>query len=251
MKTAAISPDGKWIVYVIGETTAFVGAQPKESLWLRQLAGTAVQIAEPAEINYGSPTFSRDGDFIYIVRSGGKDFLSYDLYKIPVLGGTAKKLIADIESRVTLSPDGRRVAFVRRSSATNETAVVMANEDGSDEKKLALHKGINEFESAAWSPNGETIAASVDNSESGHYYMNLVEIPVRDGLERPISDHRWARIWNFVWASGGRGLIVCGQARGSGPLQMEYVSYKNGGVRRITNDPNFYMGVSVALIPAP
>ena len=247
VKTAAISPDGKWIVYVIGETTAFVGAQPKESLWLRQLAGTAVQIAEPAEINYGSPTFSRDGDFIYIVRSGGKDSLSYDLYKIPVLGGTAKKLIADIESRVTLSPDGRRVAFVRRSSATNETAVVMANEDGSDEKKLALHKGIIEFESAAWSPNGETIAASVYNSESGHDYMNLVEIPVRGGLERPISDHRWARIWNFVWASGGRGLIVCGQARGSGPLQMEYVSYKNGGVRRITNDPNFYMGVSVAL----
>jgi eukaryotic-like serine/threonine-protein kinase len=247
VKTAAISPDGKWIVYVIGSTIGFAGVQPKESLWVRQLAGTAVQIAEPAEIQYGSPTFSRDGDFIYIVRSRGKDAVSYDLYKIPVLGGTAKKLIADVDRPATLSPDGRRVAFVRRSSATNETAVVMANEDGSDEKKLAVHKGLSEFESVAWSPNGETIAASVYNSESGHDYMNLVEIPVRGGLERPISDHRWARIWNFDWGSGGRGLIVCAQDRQAGLMQMEYVSYKNGGVRRITNDPNFYLGVSVAL----
>jgi eukaryotic-like serine/threonine-protein kinase len=247
VKTAAISPDGKWVVYVIGETLAFVGAQPKESLWVRQLAGTAVQIAEPAEIHYRGPTFSHDGDFIYVVRSQGKDALSYDLYKIPVLGGTAKKLIADVDGRVTFSPDGKRVAFVRRSNAINETAVVMANEDGSEETKLALHKGLNEFESVAWSPNGETIAASVYNSESGHDYMNLVEIPARGGLERPISDHRWARIWNFDWAPGGGGLIVCAQDRMAGPMQMEYVSYKNGAARRITNDPNFYLGVSAAL----
>jgi Tol biopolymer transport system component len=141
MKTAAISPDGKWIVYVIGEPMAFVGAQPKESLWVRQSAGTAVQIAEPGEIQYQSATFSRDGDFLYILRSVGRDAPSYDLYKIPVLGGTAKKLIADLDSRVTLSPDGRRVAFVRRSSATNETTVVMANEDGGEERKLAVDKG--------------------------------------------------------------------------------------------------------------
>jgi hypothetical protein len=99
----------------------------------------------------------------------------------------------------------------------------------------------------AWSPNGETIAASVADSESGHDYENLVEIPARGGLERPISDHRWTVIVNFEWASGGRGPIVCGQDRGNGPMQMEYVSYKNGGVRRITNDPNFYLRVSVAL----
>jgi Tol biopolymer transport system component/predicted Ser/Thr protein kinase len=247
VKTAAISPDGKWVVYLIGESDAFLGAQPKESIWVRQLAGIAVQIAEPAEMKYGSPTFSPDGDFIYIARSAGKDALSYDLYKIPVLGGAAKKLIADVHGTVALSPDGKRLAFVRRSKASNETAVVMANEDGSDEKRLALHKGLNEFESVAWSPNGETIAASVANSESGHPYANVVEIPVRGGLERPISDHRWATIWNVDWVSGGRGLIVCAQDRMAGPMQMEYVSYKNGGVRKITNDPSFYMGVSAAL----
>lgn len=241
----AISPDGKWVAYVVGEILAFIGAQPKESLWVRQLSGTAVQIAEPGEVDYISPTFSRDGDFIYILRSGGKDAPSYDLYKIPVLGGTAKKLIAHVDNAVTLSPDGRRVAFVRRINAS-ETAVVIANEDGSDERNLALRKDPNGFLSVAWSPNGGTIAASIYNSESGHDYANLVQIPVRGGLERPISDHRWAFIANFQWMPDGRGLIVSAQAHGGGPLQMEYVSYKNGWVRRITNDPNFYFGVSLA-----
>ncbi|HXW56492.1 MAG TPA: protein kinase [Candidatus Cybelea sp.] len=245
VKTAAISPDGKWIVYVIGEVRGFVGVQPKESLWVRQLAGTAVQIAEPSEISYAAPTFSRDGDFIYI-ESRGKDALAYDLYKIPVLGGTPKKLITEIDSRVTLSPDGKRLAFRRRFSATNETAVMMANEDGSNQKKLASEKGPNEFGSVAWSPNGETIAAIVNHFESGQRYSNLVEIPVRGGLERPIGDHRWFFLFNFGWAADGRGLIVCA-GKGSGPSQMEYVSYSNGGVRRITNDPNLYLGVSVAV----
>jgi eukaryotic-like serine/threonine-protein kinase len=246
VKSAAISPDGKWIVYVVGGVIKYVGGPPKESLWLRQLSGTAVQIAEPGEVHYGSPTFSRDGDFIYIARSNGKDAQSYDLYKIPVLGGTAKKVIADVNSAVTFSPDGRHVSFVRRFNTSNETAVVIANEDGSDERKLSLRKDPNEFYSVAWSPNGRTIAASVYNSESGHAYMNLVEIPVRGALERPISNHLWASIWNFQWTPEGRGLIISAQERRAGPMQVEYVSHENGEVQRITNDPNFYMGVSLA-----
>jgi serine/threonine protein kinase/Tol biopolymer transport system component len=247
VKTATISPDGKWIAYVVGEALAYVGGPPKESLWVRQLSGSAVQIAVPGEAGYGRPTFSRDGDFIYIPRSREKDAISYDLYKIPLLGGTAKKLIADVESTVTLSPDGRHFAFVRRLIASNETAVVIANEDGSDEKSLARHKNPNFFLSVNWSPNGGTIAANVYNSESGHQYTNLVEIPVRGGLERPISDHRWASILSFKWMPDGHGLIVSAQDRGGGPMQLDYVSYNNGGVRKITNDQShFYMGVSLA-----
>jgi eukaryotic-like serine/threonine-protein kinase len=247
VKTAAISPDGKWIAYVIGEIVGYVGGSPKESLWLRQLSGTAVRIVEPGDARYGKPTFSRDGDCIYIPRSKSTDAETYDLYKIPVLGGTAKKLIADIDSSATLSPDGRHVAFVRRFIASNETAVVIANEDGSDERSLARRENPNFFLSVNWSPNGRTIAADVYNSESGHQYMNLVEIPVRGGLERPISDHRWASILGFQWMPDGRGLIVSEQDRGGGPMQLEYISYKDGGVRKITNDQNhFYMGVSLA-----
>lgn len=66
-------------------------------------------------------------------------------------------------------------------------------------------------------------------------------------MERLIGDHRWFSILNFDWAADGRGLIVCAQNRGGGPMQIEYLSYNNGGVRRITNDPNFYLGVSVAV----
>jgi Tol biopolymer transport system component/tRNA A-37 threonylcarbamoyl transferase component Bud32 len=243
VESAAISRDGKWIAYVTG--IPYGGDQSKESLWVRRVSGAAVQIVEPAELDYGTPTFSRDGDFIYVSRSRGKGSQSYDLYKIPVLGGTAKKLIDDADSRTTLSPDGRRMAFVRRLKTTDETAVVISNEDGTDEKQLALRKEPKGFWSVAWSPNGDAIAAIAYNSESGHDYLNLVEIPVRGGSERPISNHRWTIIFGLQWTPDGRGLIVCAQERSAGPIQMNYVSYRDGGVRRITNDPNSYLGVSL------
>ena len=244
VKRVAISPDGKWVAYVVGGLFAYAGEQPKESLWIGQLSGTAVQIAEPSEVHYRAPIFSRDGDFIYIPRSRANDELTYDLYKIPILGGAPKKLIADVDSPPTLSPDGKRVAFIRTLKATNETAVVIADEDGGGERKVAVRKDPNSFDTVAWSPNGETIAATVENSESGRRYMNLVEIPVAGGVERLISDHRWRVIWTFQWMPDGRGFIVNAQAMPR-PLQMEYVSYKSGEVRSITNDENFYLGVSL------
>jgi eukaryotic-like serine/threonine-protein kinase len=245
VKSTAISRDGKWIVYVIGSIVDYIGEQPKESLWVRQATGAEVQIAEPAEVRYGTPVFSHDGDSIYVPKSRGKDYQSHDLYKIPVLGGPAKKLIDDVNGKVALSPNGSRLAIARRSKSGDETAVVTTNEDGTDERQLALAKDPKEYWSVAWSPNGDTIAAAAYNFDSGHVYMNLVEIPVRGGSERPIGNHRWASIVGLQWMPDGRGLIVCGQDRAAGPFQINYVSHRNGDVRKITNDLNSYMGISL------
>src|SRR5229473_743146 len=53
------------------------------------------------------------------------------LYRVPALGGTSTKLIADVDSAVTFSPDGKRLAFLRRSTGRGETAIVVSNADGS------------------------------------------------------------------------------------------------------------------------
>jgi Tol biopolymer transport system component len=85
-------------------------------------------------------SFSRDGDFLYVTQSESKDSSLGILYKMPVLGGTARRLIADVGGRVTLSRDGKRVAFVRHFKATSESALMIANEDGSGERQLAVRK---------------------------------------------------------------------------------------------------------------
>jgi hypothetical protein len=144
VKIAAISPDGRYVAYVTGELDSF----GKETLWVRQVGtGSDVQIVPPADVSYDGLTFSRDGDFLYVTQSESKDSSPGILYKIPVLGGTKKRLIVNADP-VTLSPDGKRVAFLRDSKATSETALMVANEDGSGEKQLAVRKWPNGFE--AW-----------------------------------------------------------------------------------------------------
>jgi DNA-binding beta-propeller fold protein YncE len=169
--TAAISPDGRYVAYAMDEsgTLDLSSSLSKASLWVKQMvSGSDVQIAAPAEGWYSGLTFSHDGGFIYAVKSTkDADLRHQSLYKIPVLGGAARKLIFDVDSKVTLSPDGKRLAFVRDSEAKNESALMVANEDGSGERQIAVRKLSGPFESVAWSPNGRTIAASVDNSEAG------------------------------------------------------------------------------------
>ena len=249
---AAISPDGRYVAYVTAEDVL----RGRQTLWVRQVGtGSDVQIVPPADLHYGGLTFSPDGDFLYVTQSESKDSWLGILYKIPVLGGTNKRLIGDVAkieypdsvNPVTLSPDGKRVAFLRDAKATNQTALIVAAEDGSGEKQLAVRKWPNGFEkSVAWSPDGKTIATAVDNTEAGVKYASLVEVPVQGGAERPLTQKRWYRVLDLAWVPDGRGLVVTTQEQWRGePSQIAYVSNANGEVRRITNDLNFYTNLSV------
>ena len=91
---AAISPDGRYVAYVTDEVCGLFG---RETLWVRRVGtGSDVQIVPPADVRYGGLTFSRDGDFLYVTQSESKDRSLGVLYKIPVLGGTKKRLIVDV-----------------------------------------------------------------------------------------------------------------------------------------------------------
>ncbi len=256
---AAISPDGRYVAYATGEVSFVggeaIGGEPldRETLWVRQVGtGSDVQIVPAAYVRYGGLTFSRDGDFLYVTQSESKDSSLGVLYKMPVLGGTKKRLIVDVNigryfvNPVTLSPDGKQVAFLRDSKAGNETALMVANEDGSEEKQLAVRKWPNDFgDSVAWSPNGKIIAVGVDNFEAGVEYSSLVEVPVQGGAERPLTQKRWRAVSDLAWVPDGRGLVAQTQERLEGLAPIVYVSYANGEVRRITSDLNYYGNVSV------
>jgi Tol biopolymer transport system component len=244
--TAAISPDGRYAAYVTNESGSVWAEHGKNSLWVRQVGtGSDLQIVPPGNVSYSGLTFSHDGDFLYLVRSDVTDIGLSFLYKMPVLGGTARKLITDVDSRVTLSPDGKQLAFVRNASGRNESAVIVANEDGSGERQLAVRKLPNYFRYAAWSPNGKTIAATAITSEVGKSHGSVVEVPVQGGVERLLTEKQWAFLGNLQWTSDGRGLIVSTQEHWWGPVQISYLSYSNGEVRSITNDLSYYQGISL------
>ncbi|MDQ3041972.1 MAG: winged helix-turn-helix domain-containing protein, partial [Acidobacteriota bacterium] len=125
VKLAAISPDGKYLAHVQEEDAG-------QSLWVRQTATDGnVQIAPPAKTDYLSIEFSPDGNHLYYALQ------DFSLNQISALGGASKQLFdgANKSSPVKFSPDGKQIAFLRRSPE-NEMSIIIADADGSNERTL-------------------------------------------------------------------------------------------------------------------
>lgn len=239
---AVISPSGKFVVHVMADAG-------KQSLWVRQVATTSnVEIVAPDEVVYRGMTFSADGNYVYYVVQEKNNPIQ-SLYQVPVLGGTPKKVLTNIDTPITISPDGNQFAFGRRIREQSEDALIIVNADGTGERKLASRKspdffGVTSAGGPSWSPDGKTIACPA-GSNTGGRYMNVVAINVADGKETPVSDHRWFDVGRIAWASEGAGLVVDATEQGSTSAQLWYLTYPGGDVRKITNDLNDYRDISL------
>lgn len=240
--SAAISPDGRFVAFAVSDAG-------QQSLWIRQVATTSnVQIITPSEVGYFGLTFSRDGDYIYYVRSesGGPGLL----YRVPVLGGASIKLADDVDSPVTLSPDGKQLAFLRGYPDHGETALVLSNADGGGEQRLASFKGNPNFfivgKGPAWSPDGKIIVCSAKSIDDRGEYHQLLEVQAQGGAIKPIASRRWQQIGHAVWLRDGRNLIITASDEASLLSQQIWrVSYPGGEAQKISNDLDDYRDVSL------
>jgi Tol biopolymer transport system component len=236
--SAAISPDGKYIVQVASENG-------QQSLRVRQVnTNSDVQIVPPSNLHYADLTFSPDGDFLYYIASE-QNGSSSNLYVIPALGGNPRKVTSNVTGSVALSADGQQLAFIRNLPAVGEDAVFIANVNGGEERKLAARKLPNFFRSVCWSPDKAKLIAAA-GSFVPIYNSYLVELPIGGGNEKQLGQQTWQFIGDISWVSDNQGLIFAASDQESGnSKQLWYVSYPAGEARRITNDLNNYNGVSV------
>ena len=126
-----------------------------------------------------------------------------------MLGGDPQKLIFDVDSGVSFSPDGKRMAFMRHAEKNKENNLVIANEDGSNEQIILTRKFPNYDRYFAWSPDGRVIAYEMDNKDEKGYYANIEAINLADRTTRTISSARWKWINSVVWMPDANGLITC------------------------------------------
>lgn len=237
---AAISSDGKYVAYVGLDA----GTQ---SLWVRQVnTANNVQIVEPTEAVYLGLTFSHDDSYLFFVKYEGGHNLGI-LYQVPVIGGTPKKVLEDVDSPVTFSPDSKQFAFTRGYPATREAALMIANADGTGERKLASRIFPSFFfpTGPSWSPDGRVIACGVRGDDDQGVYATVVGVEVASGAEKPLTSQRWIQVGRVAWLKDGSGLVITAASQIAGPNQLWQLSYPSGEVHRITNDLNDYRGVSL------
>ena len=69
---------------------------------------------------------------------------------------------------------------------------------------------------------------------------------IADGAQRAITQPDWFYINQVVWLASGKGLIITAEDQSLAPYQIWHVDYPDGRARRITNDLNSYLGLSLA-----
>ena len=237
--SASISPDGNYVAYAAAEKPEL------SSLWIMQLATfTSRPVIAPSPVQYHALTFSPDGNYIYYVMRENSD-APRTLHRVSALGGPSKRLLERVETGVTFSPDGGRIAFRRSLNDRRESALFIANADGTGERELAAVKYPDSLSDPSWSPDGKVIACAAGHAEGG-LNMYLAEINVADGALKPISSRRWRWIGPVAWRADAGSLMMVGSDHPSEPYQVWRIAYPGGEAERVTNDLSHYNRLSIS-----
>jgi serine/threonine protein kinase len=221
-----ISPDGKLVAQVRPSEAG------KSTIVVRQLS-TGGEVTITTEAGASDVTFSPDSESCYFLDHGS-------LYRVPVLGGSAQRMMP-LEGSYAIASDSTRCAFSR------DRSLYTSRMDGTDLIKVAAAAEGEGFASPAWSPDDRRIAFK--RRLFGRGIHESVEIVTSDGHGKRIElagQRDWFRVWGIQWTDGDS-IVV---AAGSGPLdprQLYSIGISDGSVRRITNDLYDYEAPSVAL----
>ena len=238
---AAISPDGKYILTMMRENGL-------ASLWLRNVpTNSNTQVQPAADVVYGGLIFSNDGNYFFFVRSDpGNPNLRF-LYRAPLLGGTPQKLVSDVDSNVTFSPDGSKFAFVRYDNpVAGQYQLIIRSLDSGEERVVTSGSNSQQIYAVAWSPDGNTIVCNAVHV--GRSLQSLIAVDVASGKSKVIFDDSVQIFGGPRWLPDGSGLLgfEADQAWNFSRNQIAFLSYPGAKLFPITRDTNSYSDLSVA-----
>lgn len=173
-----------------------------------------------------APSISPDGHYVAYISS--KDILSMNLYIAETATGkTVKKINTDgfgqhvdsysfIESTITWSPDGQKVALVIQSKARNKLLVLDAFKGG--KKEYAISE-LDAFTNPAWSPDGEhLVITGIREGKVDLFLYNL-----RTGNLKNLTNDIYSDV-QPAWSPDGRYIyFVTDRGGTTGYLEKEHL----------------------------
>jgi eukaryotic-like serine/threonine-protein kinase len=239
----AISPDARYILTVMNE-------KGLQSLWLRNLPTSSdTQVMAPSPASYKSLAFSPDGNYLYFIRAVDATNTNFDLYRAPVLGGTAQTVARGIDSDITFSPDGKRIAFARANAPeAGKYALMTVNLDGAEEKiALAAAPASDVPTSVAWSPDGAEIAFRLLRPGKALGGIGLLNLGSSKTDSFVTFDDRVTR--DFKWLPDRAGLLALYSQKGPDYFQRAQIGFVpegKGEFHPITRDTNGYATLTLS-----
>lgn len=239
--SAAISPDGKWVVYSIKN-------KDKQSVWLRQLETSEnVEIIPPEDVNYRQFEFSPDGNYLYFSRQMNFADEPTAVYRVPVSGGIPTKIIGNVWHHFSLSADGEKISFHRCCLNKVESyAIWIADSaDGKNERKVVSTQFPFRIGDNRISPNGKKIAFAVGQSENEANDFGLKVVDIESGAESEITKEKFFNIRYLQWLPDQSGLLFTASKIPNKQYRIWQVSTVTGEVLQLTKDSENYAVLSL------
>jgi eukaryotic-like serine/threonine-protein kinase len=241
--STAISPDAKFVLSVIDND----GLQ---SLWLRNVpTGSDTQVVAPTPSDYASLTFSPDGNYFYFRKAANSLLTHHDIYRVPLLGGNPQMIVRNVNSDISFSPDGHRMAYVRANDPDiGKYRLLTAAWDGSDEKVLQIMQigSSTDFpHRVAWSPGGNQIAYQLDQPDAAWGGIELFDLEARNSRRLATFDDKY--VTGLTWLPDGRQILINYWTRPDTYRgQIGWLSSTGGDIHPITRDTNRYDSISAS-----
>jgi eukaryotic-like serine/threonine-protein kinase len=241
----ALSGDGLFLAEVKND-------KGQRTLWVRNTAtNTDTQILGAFGNEYTGLTFSPDGNYLYCVRGTPENDIADALYVMPVFGGTPRQLIADVDSTVSFSPDGKRFAYLRLTPdrLDQNSEIRVADKDGSHNQ--VVHASLEDAGPPVWSPDGGRIAWIGSVGSTGKYVLQILDLSSKKLTIVPIPpdvtlEVTYTNYTNLAWTPDGRHLVTFYVKPHTGHAQIGIVTVPSGEFHAVTNDVNSYSQLALS-----
>jgi len=241
---AAISPDGRYVLIAVDDS----GLQ---SLWLRNVpTGSDAEIIPASASHYENLAFSPDGNYIYFRKARNALLTGFDLYRAPVLGGTPKTVVRDIDSDIGFSPDGQRIAYARGNNPEiGKYRLLTAALAGNDERVLRIGPVEQIPLHIAWFIRGNQIAYDVAGAllqeDDALGKIDAFDFGTEKAHPLAVFNDKFPR--ELKWSPDGSGLFADYFGRGNFARgQIGFLPSTGGEFQPITRDINSYATLTVS-----
>lgn len=232
---ATLSPDGNFFAYTTGQSEA-------SALWVQGIDGSEpVQVVPASSRIFIGLTFAPDNRQIYFTARDPSN-PSGALFRVPMLGGLAERVLQNVAVPVSFSPDGAQVVFVRDNKETSTSSLIRASVVGEPEEREIASRpasyGYNPS-GAAWSPDGRRIAVGGIDDATKENVVLLVGVD--DGTTQKLGDTAWTYVRRVEWLPDGSGVFANVIAKEFWQERHIWlIDARTGASHRVTRDVSRY-----------